>query len=176
MPAMPQLLIIELGCASCSRMGWSWTAAWGQISISSNIHELQGGKSPCWTSVSELKGIVTSTSWYCCYLVISTDTNTVFPLLSLCGGVRKGVLSPPLFAFPSKGLCEECREFNWSRRIPVWLPALWSAHVLGAAKLPETGHQLTTPPWETEQDENTFTNRFPALVVDCLRSHMSVGI
>lgn len=64
------------------------------------------------TTVSELNGIDPSPAWYCCYLVISPDTNTVFPLLSLCGGVRGGPLNPSLFAFPSKGLCEECREFN----------------------------------------------------------------
>lgn len=30
------------------------------------------------------------------------------------------------------------------------------AHVLGTAGLPETGHRLTTPPWESKQTENTF--------------------
>lgn len=113
-------------------------------------------KSSSWTTLSELKGIDPSPAWYCCYLVISPDTNTVFPLLSLCGGVRGGPLNPSLFAFPSKGLCEECREFNWSRSVPVWLPALLPAHVLGTAELPETGHRSTTPPWETGQNENTF--------------------
>lgn len=56
-----------------------------------------------------------------------------FPILNLCGGVRGGLLNPSLFAFPSKGLCEECGEFNWSLSVPVWLPAPLPAHVLGTA-------------------------------------------
>ncbi len=43
---------------------------------------------PSWTTLSEFKGIDPSPAWYCCYLVISPDTYTELPFLSLCGGVR----------------------------------------------------------------------------------------
>lgn len=97
----------------------------------------------------------------CMVLLLSCDKPWYQPFLSLCGGVRGGPLNPSLFAFPSKGLCEECREFNWSLSVPVWLPALLPAHVLGTAELPETGHRSTTPPWETGRNENTFKKMSP---------------
>lgn len=103
-------------------------------------------------------------NWHCMVLLLSCDKpwyKHCFPS-SACVEVWEGVvgvggaLNPSVFAFPSKGLCEECWEFNWSWSVPVWLPALLPAHVLGTTELPETGHRSTTPPWETEQNENTF--------------------
>lgn len=102
----------------------------------------------------------------CMVLLLSCDKPWYQHCVSLPQPVRRcegwgGPLNPSLFAFPSKGLCEECREFNWSPSVPVWLPALLPAHVLGTAELPETGHRSTTPPWETRQNENTFKEMSP---------------
>lgn len=102
----------------------------------------------------------------CMVLLLSCDKPWYQHCVSLPQPVQRcegwgGPLNPSLFAFPSKGLCEECREFNWSPSVPVWLPALLPAHVLGTAELPETGHRSTTPPWETRQNENTFKEMSP---------------
>lgn len=80
-------------------------------------------ENPLWTAVNELKGIDPGPAWYHCYLVISPDTNTV-SLPRSVWRCERGALKPPsLFAFPSKGLCEECWEFNWSLSCPGMAPS-----------------------------------------------------
>lgn len=109
--------------------------------------------SSSWSTVSELKRIDPSPAWYCCYLVISSDTGTVFPLLSLCEGVRGGSLNPLYLLSPQRDYVKNSRNSTDPKvsRYGSCPLTFWERQTL-----PETRHRLTTPPWEREQNENTF--------------------
>lgn len=52
-------------------------------------------------------------AWYLTYLVISSGTHHVLPLIQPVWKWLAANKPPPLYLLsPQKGLCEECREFN----------------------------------------------------------------
>lgn len=73
----------------------------------------------------------------------------------VCVKVWGGVwaLKPPLYLLsPQREYVRNAGNLTDPWVVPVWLPALLPAHVLGIVELPDTGHRPTTPLWETRRN------------------------